>query len=165
MTAAWPSAPRTWSVGELTTAALINTELRDRMDWLKTPPQTSADLAAAVVLSTTSFADIQTNTITVVGTTILLMPTFFASCSTAIGAGILAFDMTVDGVSIGGGSGIGQYSSIGSGFFFNVSMPIYITGLTPGARTFKLRGKISSGTATIYGSSAGYLGRMAVREI
>jgi hypothetical protein len=33
MTAAW-TAPKTWSVGELVTAALLNTHLRDNLEWL-----------------------------------------------------------------------------------------------------------------------------------
>lgn len=35
MTATWDGTPKTWAVGELVTAADMNAELRDRMDWLK----------------------------------------------------------------------------------------------------------------------------------
>lgn len=35
MTATWDGTPRTWSTGELVTAALLNTELRDRMEYLE----------------------------------------------------------------------------------------------------------------------------------
>lgn len=34
MTATWDGTPKTWSTGELVTAALLNAELRDRMDYL-----------------------------------------------------------------------------------------------------------------------------------
>lgn len=35
MTAAWSGTPKTWSTGELGTAANLNTEIRDRMEYLK----------------------------------------------------------------------------------------------------------------------------------
>jgi hypothetical protein len=35
MPANWDGTPKTWAVGELVTAAEMNSELRDRMDWLK----------------------------------------------------------------------------------------------------------------------------------
>jgi len=36
MTAIW-TGPKSWSTSELLTAALLNTHLRDNLDWLKTP--------------------------------------------------------------------------------------------------------------------------------
>jgi len=35
MTATWSGTPKTWSTGELVTATNLNTELRDRMEYLK----------------------------------------------------------------------------------------------------------------------------------
>lgn len=166
MTAIW-TQPRTWSVGELTTAALMNQHLRDNLDFLKGPPESSVDVGASVVLNSTSYADILTApAISLSANNVRILVGFygFASCSAAILASNLVFDITEDGTSILGGNGL-QLSSIGSGGFFNVSHVVKSVRATGGAHTYKLRGKISVGTATIYGSAAGFFGRFFVQEL
>lgn len=55
MTAVW-TAPRTWAAGEVVTAALLNTHLRDNLDWLKSPAAIHA--TGATEISTTATGDL-----------------------------------------------------------------------------------------------------------
>lgn len=169
MTSIW-TQPRTWSVGELTTAALMNQHLRDNLDFLKTPPQNYADIGATVTLSSTSYADILTlpATITPSVANATMLATFcgYGAMSAAILGSLLTLDVTEDGNSLSGsGVQILQFHSIGAGGQVNLSFALYAPLRAASAHTYKLRGKISAGTASIFGSAIGALGRFAVREI
>src|SRR4051812_3444022 len=108
MTAVW-TAPRTWANNELVDQTIMNQHVRDNMDWLKTPPQVSADITTLVSLTTTSFADILTlASITPTGGPLLVGFHGMAAC--AASPAILTFDVTVDGVTLSGGGGTFQVS-------------------------------------------------------
>jgi len=163
MTAIW-TQPRSWSVGELTTAALMNQHLRDNLDWLKTPPQGVYTPPISIAITSTSMADIFTPiTITSAGGAFLVGMQAGMSCSAA--AIIATFDLQVDGVSQGGGTGIAFVNGTGTGTGFNGSFVFYVSPKTAGLHTFKLRAMVSAGSATIYSNSAGYNAQFWVREI
>src|SRR5437870_3974674 len=104
MTAIW-TQPRSWSVGELTTAALMNQHLRDNLDWLKTPPQGVYTAPSLIVITSTTMVDILSPvTITSAGGAFLVGMQAGMSCSAA--TVIITFDLQVDGVSQGGSTGI-----------------------------------------------------------
>src|SRR3954469_24614103 len=113
MTAIW-TQPRSWSVGELTTAALMNQHLRDNLDWLKTPPQGVYTSPSLVSVTSTSMVDILSPiTLTSAGGAFLVGLQAGMSCSAA--AVIAAFDVQVDGVSQGGVTGVAFFNGTGAG--------------------------------------------------
>ena len=163
MTAIW-TQPRSWSVGELTTAALMNQHLRDNLDWLKTPPQGIYTPPTSITITSTSMVDIFSPiTITSAGGAFLVGMQAGMSCSAA--AIIATLDLHVDGVSQGGGTGIAFVNGTGAGTGFNGSFVFYVSPKTAGSHTFKLRASVSGGSATIYSTSAGYSAQFWVREI
>lgn len=60
---AW-TAPRTWSTGELVTATMMNTHVRDNLLALKTPPAASVATFSATSTTSTTFVDYLDVTIT-----------------------------------------------------------------------------------------------------
>ncbi len=163
MTAIW-TQPRSWSVGELTTAALMNQHLRDNLDWLKTPPQGIYTVPTSIAITSTSMVDIMSPiTITSAGGAFLVGMQAGMSCSAA--AVIATFDLQVDGVSQGGGTGIAFFNGTGTGTGFNPSFVFYVSPKTAGSHTFKLRASVSAGSATIYATNSGYNAQFWVREI
>lgn len=163
MTAIW-TQPRSWSVGELTTASLMNQHLRDNLDWLKTPPQGVYTAPTSIVITSTTMVDILSPiTITSAGGAFLVGLQACLSCSAASIA--VTFDLLVDGVSQGGSNGICSFNGTGTGTIFNPSLVFYVSPKTAGSHTFKLRALVSSGSATIYATSAGVNAQFWVREI
>lgn len=163
MTAIW-TQPRTWNVGELTTAALMNQHLRDNLDWLKSPPLGSYTAPTSIAITSTSLADILTP-ITISSSGGAFLVGFQACTSTSTSSVNLVFDLHVDGVSQGGGLGIAYFTGTGSGTNFNPSFVFYVSPKAVGSHTFKLRAAVSTGSATIYATSAGYNTQFWVREI
>ena len=163
MTAIW-TQPRSWSVGELTTASLMNQHLRDNLDWLKTPPQGVYIAPTSINITSTSLVDILSSiTITSAGGAFLVG--FQACLSCSAGSVVVTFDLLVDGVSQGGSNGIAVYNGTGVGTTFNPSFVFYVAPKTAGSHTFKLRACVSSGSATIYAVSAGAIAQLWVREV
>jgi hypothetical protein len=163
MTAIW-TQPRSWSVGELTTAALMNQHLRDNLDWLKTPPQGVYNTPTSIVITSTTYVDIMSPiTITSAGGGFLVGLQACVSCSAT--AVTINFDVQVDGVSQGGATGVNVFQGPGAGLIFNPSFVIYISPKTAGSHTFKLRSFVNTGSATIYALSAGVNAQFWVREI
>ena len=163
MTAIW-TQPRSWSVGELTTAALMNQHLRDNLDWLKNPPQGVYTAPTTIVVTSTTLIDIFSPiSITSAGGAFLVGMQASMACSAA---GIVAtLDVHVDGVSQGGANGIALYTGTGAGTGFNASFVFYVSPKTAGLHTFKLRAAVSAGSASILATSSGYNAQFWVREI
>ncbi len=163
MTAIW-TQPRSWSVGELTTAALMNQHLRDNLDWLKSPPLGVHVVATSFVLTSTVLVDIMSPiTITSAGGAFLVG---LQCCVSASAASVnTSIDLHVDGVSQGSGLGITYYSGTGVGTTFNPSFVFYVSPKAAGSHTFKLRAAVSTGSTTFYAASAGYSAQFWVREI
>lgn len=163
MTAIW-TQPRTWSVGELTTAAIMNQHLRDNLDWLKSPPLNAYTAPTSIAITSTSLVDIMIPlTLTSSGGAFLVG--FQACMSASTGSVNTVFDIHVDGVSQGGGLGVAYFTATGSGTNFNPSFVFYVSPKAAGPHTFKLRAAVSTGSATIYAASAGYNAQFWVREI
>ena len=163
MTAIW-TQPRSWSVGELTTASLMNQHLRDNLDWLKTPPQGIYTAPTSIVITSTSMVDILSPiTITSAGGAFLVGMQACMSCSAAAVA--MTCDLQMDGVGQGGSNGIASFNGTGAGTIFNPSFVFYVGPKPAGSHTFKLRALVSSGSATIYAASAGVNAQFWVREI
>ena len=167
MPAIW-SSPRSWSVGELVTAALMNAHLRDNLEFLKTPPTDSEILneGADYTITSTSYVimDLAKRlTITTAGGDV-----FWAfSGAVANSSGITFLDVAVDTVRLGGDDGLIAINSANArlaGTCFRL-----ITGLSAGVHTFDLWWKVSAGTGTIYAgagtANADLHPQMFVREI
>lgn len=165
---AW-TQPKTWS-NEPLVAGDLNTHLRDNLEALKDPPQGGTDIDSATDYSTTSgtFNDVDStdfsSTLTTNGGDVLV--TFVAPIvgNSTLGA---FFDISVDGVLIGGDDGITRKAV--STTVDTVCLVYWVKGLSAGSHTIKLQWRVTGGTATIYGGQGGSLtdlhGQWDVREV
>ncbi len=150
MTPIW-SAPRSWSVGELVTAAMLNAHLRDNLDFLKTPPfvqQVSIGVGNYTVTSTTFtliHADFE-KTIITAGGRVLAYFSAYINHSTSALAG---FTFEVDGVVQGGADGIGAFVGGSNAGQITFALPLL---LAPGSHLIRVMTKAASGTTTVYAS-------------
>lgn len=156
MPATW-TAEKTWSVGELVTAALINTHLRDKVEYLKTPALANSggiNLGADITGTSTSFAALDTTNLRVAlpstfpggGILVVLNATIINSVPTTV-----LFDVAVDGSRHGGDDGLFGVSPSSATARFPVSFVRYIPGLTSGAHNIDLYYKnVAASTTTLY---------------
>lgn len=161
MTAIW-TAPRTWNVGELVTAGLLNTHLRDNLEFLKAQidlPLNFAVAASTSLYSTTSatFADIDgTNlklTFTTSGGVVLLGFSTLGKHSAA--AGEIRLDWHIDGARVGDATyGICLLQEPAADHYIPISH-IHARALSAGAHTLKLQFATGGATAYIGGVSGG----------
>ncbi len=166
MTAVW-SVPRSWSVGELVTASLLNTHLRDNLEFLKTPPTAlyHVNQSTDYTTTSTSFADVDATNLsfnlTTAGGDVLIVFMGYGG-----GSARLYFDVAIDSVRMAGDDGF--LASVNA-----ANTPITLValkqGLSAGSHTFKLQWKVNSGSATLY-AGAGTAGldthpQFFVREI
>jgi hypothetical protein len=161
MTAIW-TPPRTWNVGELVTAGLLNTHLRDNLEFLKAQidlPLNFASAASAALYTTTSttFADVDaTNlklTFTTSGGSVLLGLSTLGKHSVA--AGEIRLDWHVDGARIGDATyGIALLQAPTVNNYIPISH-IHVLALSAGAHTLKLQFATTGATASIGGVSGG----------
>lgn len=152
MTATW-TTPRTYVSGELITSAVLNSHIRDNMDWLKTPLE-SGKITFAALFSTTSatFVDITgvTTTITTLGGGLDVIIRLTAATS-ALGT-TNGFQLVVDGVSE---AILGQYTQYVANYGILVSFCHHIAALAAGSHTIKVQCKVSGGaTLSINGTTA-----------
>lgn len=175
MTANW-TAPATWNVGQLVTANDLNTQLRDNLEFLKSPPSGIFTLnqGADYTTSSTSFADIDgTNISLQIATTNLakVLIGFTANVRRSTAGTIVYFDCTLDGVRIGGDDGIvAVYDPLNQVPGTPVTFLAWAQGITPaGNHTFKMQWKVNANSATLYagaGTASGDLHpQFWVREI
>lgn len=153
MPANW-SAPRTWSVGELVTAALLNTHLRDNLEFLKTPPTGLYTLnqGGDYSITSTTFVDVDaTNlalTITTAGGDVLIG--FSGSFAQATSLAYIYLDLLIDGVRFMGDDGIIFHQAATANARFHMSFCVLKQGLAVGSHTFKLQWRVSAGAGTLY---------------
>lgn len=153
MTATW-TAPRTYTAGELLTASIFNSHIRDNLDWLKTPINSGLVTSTSNFTTTSAaFTDVTwaTTTFTTNGGGLLLYFRCAVAGSTTTN---ISFDVMVDGVSESGGNGVYPVDSLstvarGTGFTHRIA------ALSAGSHTIKIRTLTSAGTLTVYGSTAG----------
>lgn len=145
MTATW-TAPRTWTSGELVTASIMNTHVRDNLDWLKTPLESGKVVFATADFTTTSasYVDVTGCTTTITtkggGLDVWLRINWSGSIGT--------LQLLVDGVSEAILGGIANANPIGATLYH------HIAALSAGSHTIKVQGKVSAGTLTIKGTTS-----------
>lgn len=161
MTAIW-TAPRTWNVGELVTAGLLNTHLRDNLEFLKAQIDLPLNFAAAAsatlyTSSSATFADVDaTNlslSLTTSGGAVLLGMSTQGKHSVA--AGELRLDWHIDGARIGDATyGTCLLQAPAADRQIPISH-IHIRAMSAGAHTLKLQLATSGATASLGGVSGG----------
>lgn len=148
-------APRTWVTTETVTAAMMNSDVRDNANALKTPAHgvCSIDEASDFTTTSTSFVDVDgagsqlSMTITTGGGDVLVL--FSGGIQVAAGGVAIYLTVGVDGVDTPGDDGI--TSTFGGSSPQNLSFAYIIEGLAAGAHTFVLRWKTGGvATATLY---------------
>lgn len=151
---AW-TAPRTWIAGELVTASLLNTHLRDNLNALKAPPTTQ--VAATGTRTTTSggFVEVDATafnlSLTTTGGDVLLV---LSAAVLSSAAARVNFDVEVDGTRLSDPSTQGaMYLNIAAGQLGSVNLVRLVTGLAAGAHTFDLIWKTNAGTISLIGRS------------
>ena len=150
MTASW-SLNRTWITGEIVTASLLNTYLRDNLDWLKSPTDSGrVQITADFTTTSASYTDVTgiTTTITTNGGGLLVI--FRATMRNSSPAAML-FQLVIDGSSV---------ELLGSCFTSSTTnnvwtLATHISAISSGSHTIKLQTKCAAGTTTIQGTTAG----------
>lgn len=161
MTAVW-TLPRTWNVGELVTAALLNTHVRDNLEYLKAQidlPLNHASAASLSLYTTTSavYADVDSTnlalSLTTSGGAVLLGLSTIAKHSGV--SGEIRLDWNVDGTRIGDATyGTVLMQAPAANCYLPVSHT-RVVALATGAHTIKLQHATSGSTASIGGVSGG----------
>lgn len=146
------TSPRTWVVGELVTAALLNVHLRDNLAALKAPPTAKylVNEGADYTTTSSSFADVDATdlnlSITTTGGDVLV--TFVGSTNNS-GANAAYFDLIMDGATRAGGDD-GLLLHMGTAGTYLPVVIIYLyQSVSAGVHTFKLQWKVAAGTQTM----------------
>lgn len=143
---AWVN-PITWTVSQLVTAANLNEQVRDNMNYLFARNSGRAELTGDFTTTSTSFTDLTglTVTFTTYGGQVLVG--FSGNCSNN-GASNNDFTIAVDGVDAGDGTnGITGFST--GTVRFPVSITYITVALSAGSHTIKMRCKTSATTLTV----------------
>lgn len=162
---AW-TTPQTWVDGNVLTAAELNEQVRDNLNFLFSKPGDNYVMNEAADYTTTStlFVDVDaTNlalTITTGGGDVLI---WFNGVMSGTGTpSYLSVDVLLDGSRLAGDDGILTLGSNNNGIISqyqgdkwqNMGFAYLKTGLSAGSHTFKLQWKVSTGTATLYAGAA-----------
>lgn len=159
---AW-STPRTWSAAEVVTASLMNTHVRDNLNYL------FAGVYSTYMSDEGDYTTTSTTFTPVDSTGFAPSVTFTGTRGRASFVGVIAysaasqgivFDVEVDGVSISGGDGIAGARCISSGatdVHDNIAFDVPFT-VTAGARTVRLVWRVSGGTGTLKSNAGGIMG-------
>jgi len=143
--------PRTWAVGEVVTATLLNEQLRDNLNALKVTnsDEYTLDESSDYTTTSTSFVDVDATNLalnlTTTGGDILVG---FAGMMRPIGSSPrVYFDIDIDGAAAGddGIWGIGTLN----GTYTPLSFTRLFTGITSGAHIIKLQWKVSGGSINL----------------
>ena len=151
MTATWTSN-RTWVAGEIVTAALMNTYIRDNLDWLKTPIASKVT-AGGIITTSASFVDVtsMTATFTTTGGGIDVL----IRCTLAqTGAATCYLQLVVDGASE---CYLCGWVSPAGNSYVPCSLVHHIGALSAGSHTIKVQAKTNANTLTVVstGSAVG----------
>lgn len=156
MAAVW-TTPYTWSNGELVTAALLNTYLRDNLDWLKAPAAVAAVGTSNISTTSTTLVDMtnMSGSLTMVGTRLLVG---FLGSVRSDSSRILVMGVRIDAVTTN---------------FVHRDQPVTtqreadwfarVTGVTPGSRTISIGWQTSAGT--MFQDGATYQREMFAAEV
>lgn len=152
---AW-TTPKTWTTGELVTAAQLNTHIRDNLDALFSPNSDLVSITTDITTTSGTFVDATGLVIifTIQGDTALIGFTGVISNSSAA-ATLTTVELDVDGVDVGGSEGLIQVNQKGqANGESNASFTWRITGLSAASHTFKIEWKTSAGTATLHATNS-----------
>lgn len=149
------TAPRTWVTGELVTASMMNTHVRDNFDALKTPPAGVATWSTNFTTTSTSFVDLTSATHTITSTGGGFLVILLASIANSSLGASNNIDIVVDGVSESGlTSGVQAWGQEVA----NAAVPICVVFKVPaksaGSHTIKAQVRVSAGTMTVYGTAS-----------
>ena len=165
MTATW-TLPRTWSTGELATAALLNQHLRDNLDWLKAPPVSVYTPSANASTTSTSFVSTgwQVTFNSAGGGFLCWLRTVQLASTGSYGQYDIEVDGTRQGASYPWGLGL-SYHVTGAGYQL-VTLMHYVPPLSVGSHTFKLMFSVSgTGSLALQAGTATARSEFGVREI
>jgi hypothetical protein len=158
MPAIWRT-PIDWNVGQLVTAEEMNFQLRDNLLWLKSPPMGTANLAASINTTSTTFtlATGLSIPLTSTGGRMLLSASFPAN--TNVGSTAIYFTFAID-TTLQGDAVNGIVAALPTGAaLFAVSLSYLTAPLTAGvAYTFSVRWRVSANQGTI-GAGAHFFAR------
>lgn len=148
MTAIW-TAPRTFIAGELLTASIFNTYVRDEFDWLKTPIASKVT-TGTITTSSASYVDVTNMTATFTtnggGVDVLIRCTLNQT-----GAATNTVQLVVDGASE---CILGTWTSPGVSNI-PVSLVHHIAALSAGSHTIKVQVKTNASSLSVIGTGAG----------
>lgn len=157
------TVPRTFQVGELITASMLNEQIRDNMNALKSPPSDNYELDEAsdyTTTQTTFVAVDATNlelTIVTTGGDILV---HFHGCVEHGTPNFICFNLNLDSIAVAGDDGIIRCrpaATAGTGTIA-VSFSRLLTNVAAGTHVIRLTWKTGAGTATLL-AGAGTLNR------
>ena len=130
-------APRTWVVGEVVSAALMNQEIRDQFNsffsaWTTyTPTFSSTGTAPAVGNGTLTGQYMK------IGRTVIMSITFTIGSTTTFGSGNLSLSLPVTGASVSGGTALNSsVSRTGTQNFIMGAIPLTNNATTTGSMWF-----------------------------
>ena len=149
---AW-TTPRTWTTGELVTAAIMNKHIRDNLNALFSPATDVATITTDITTTNTSFEDATglSVTLTTAGDTVLAI--FTGTIGGDVSTTQVFLDFHDGSVRLGGTEGLIQWNRGTNANEVNGSFSYVITGLTPGSNTIKVQWRINSGTGTIHATN------------
>lgn len=148
--------PKTWVTGELVTAAMLNTHLRDNLNALKSPPSDDYVCNESTNYTTTSSSFVNVDatnlalTINTNGGDVMVG--FHGVVINNTTNAIIYLDVEVDGSRHAGDDGALEIQ-FATFTILPASFVRLITGLAEGSHTFKLQWKVSAGTGTLYAGS------------
>lgn len=149
------TTPRTWSTGELVTASIMNTHVRDNLTALHVPAggYHYLNLGADITGSSTSFADADSTnfamTFTTGGGDVIVFCQFDYLNSGGSVKNYFDLHESVAGARIGGDDGL-IVSSGSATLPTSVIVCARFPSLSAASHTFKLQYKVASGTLTIH---------------
>lgn len=148
---AW-TAPRTWVAGEVPTAAIFNTHLRDNLLALQPVSNT---VAASQGTASTTYTDLATvgPAVTVTTGASALVVLTASAANSGIQQNFMSF--AVSGATTVAAADANGYcpSSSTATAAYQASAVIPITGLTPGSNTFTAKYRAGANTATFVNRS------------
>lgn len=149
MTATW-TAPRTWTAGEIVTAALLNQHLRDNLEWLAVRGLTpTSDLDGTVGnTSSSSFTDIGSSfEITTVKSNAVVLSVCWGTAVQGNTVDVYNVTLNFDGTNLGDSSRGCLELVGGTSHHHSFAILRIHTVASAGAHTLKLQARRSSGTS------------------
>lgn len=173
MAVTWSGNPRTWDTGDLTTASLLNSELRDRMDWLKDAADTDvmgvvtqAAVSSAVTTSSATYTPVSGLSVTVSkeqansDSDLYVMATLSVQVDSATGYGeidVRLYDVTA-------GTQVGEqykHATNNPPEPSGIAMQFAQSALNAGSRTYRVEFRIAGSASQVSVQQ----GRLLVKEL